>query len=54
MRQIVGDFVDGVLGGNVSPFVAYLSQSSLLNDDEVRKLNALLQRIESREQRNES
>lgn len=53
MSQIVGDFVHDVLGGNVSPFVAYLSQSSLLNDDEVRKLNALVERIESREKRNE-
>jgi hypothetical protein len=38
------------LGGSVSPFVAYLSRSSLLSDDEVRKLEQLLKSIELREQ----
>ena len=51
LHRMVGDFVDEVLGGAVSPFVAYLTQSSLLNDDEVRKLSQLLKRLESREQR---
>lgn len=50
LRRMVGDFVDDVLGGSVSPFVAYLSHSSLLSDDEARKLEQLLKRIESREQ----
>ena len=53
LDRMVGDFVDGVLGGSVSPFVAYLTRSSILNDDEVRKLEQLLKRIESREQGNE-
>jgi BlaI family penicillinase repressor len=53
LDRMVGDFVDGVLGGSVSPFVAYLTRSSLLNDDEVRKLEQLLKRIESREQGDE-
>ncbi len=50
LRRMVGEFVDDVLGGSVSPFVAYLSRSSLLSDDEVRKLEQLLKRIESSEQ----
>ena len=50
LRRMVGEFVDDVLGGSVSPFVAYLSRSSLLSDDEARKLEQLLKRIESREQ----
>jgi predicted transcriptional regulator len=50
LRRMVSEFVDDVLGGSVSPFVAYLSQSSLLSDDEARKLEQLLKRIESREQ----
>lgn len=54
LHRMVGDFVDEVLDGSVSPFVAYLTQSSLLNDDEVRKLSQLLKRIESREQRGKS
>jgi predicted transcriptional regulator len=49
LRRMVGEFVDDVLGGSVSPFVAYLSRSSLLSDDEARKLEQLLKRIESRE-----
>jgi BlaI family penicillinase repressor len=53
LQRMVGDFVDEVLGGSVSPFVAYLTRSSLLNDDEVRKLAQLLKRIESREQGDE-
>src|SRR3954470_21026797 len=30
LNQVVGDFVHDVLGGSVSPFVAYLTRSSLL------------------------
>ena len=54
LHRMVGDFVEDVLGGAVSPFVAYLTESSLLNDDEARKLAQLLKRIESREQRDKS
>jgi predicted transcriptional regulator len=52
LHSMVADFVSGVLGGNVSPFVAYLTRSSKLNDDEIRKLEQLLKRIEAREQKN--
>jgi len=52
LDSLVGNFVDEVLGGAVSPFVAYLSRSPLLNADEARKLEGLLKCIESREQRN--
>src|SRR3981081_4584221 len=34
LERVVGDFVDDVLGGSVSRFVAYLSRSPQLNDDE--------------------
>ena len=47
---LVCDFVDDVLGGAVSPFVAYLARSKHLSNDEARKLSELLKRIESREQ----
>ena len=50
LRRLVGDFVDEVLGGSVSPFFAYLSKSSLLNAEEAKKLEQLLKRIESRTQ----
>jgi predicted transcriptional regulator len=54
LSRMVGDFVDEVLGGSVSPFVAYLSQSPLLSAEESRKLEQLLRRIESRERKDES
>ncbi|HEY2838574.1 MAG TPA: BlaI/MecI/CopY family transcriptional regulator [Pirellulales bacterium] len=50
LRRLVGDFVDDVLGGSVSPFFAYLSKSSLLSADEAKKLERLLKQIESRTQ----
>ena len=50
LRGLVGDFVDDVLGGSVSPFVAYLARSKRLSDDEARRLAELVKRIESREQ----
>ena len=53
LHQVVGDFVHDVLGGSVSPFVAYLTRSSLLSDDEIRKLEGLLKRVESRENKEE-
>ncbi len=49
LRQLVGDFVDDVLQGSASPFVAYLSQTKKLTDDEARKLEKLLKQIERRE-----
>jgi predicted transcriptional regulator len=51
LHSMVADFVDGVLGGSVSPFVAYLSQSGKLSDEEVAKIEQLLKRIEAREKR---
>ena len=50
LHRMVGDFVEEVLGGSISPFVAYLARTSHLSDDEVRKLAQLLKRTESREQ----
>ena len=50
LEQMVGEFVSDVLGGAVSPFVAYLTRSSALSEEEASKLTELLKRIESREQ----
>jgi predicted transcriptional regulator len=54
LERLVGDFVDGVLGGAVSPFVAYLSRSRHLSREESGKLAELLKRIESREEKGKS
>ncbi|HEY4313097.1 MAG TPA: BlaI/MecI/CopY family transcriptional regulator [Pirellulales bacterium] len=49
LRGLIADFVDESLGGAVSPFMAYLSKSSLLTPAEARKIEQLLKRIEARE-----
>ena len=48
LKQLVGDFIKRTLGGNLSPFVAYLSDKSELSDDEVRLLRDLLDRMEEK------
>jgi predicted transcriptional regulator len=54
LHGMVVDFVNDVLGGNVSPFVAYLARSSKLSGAEVRKLEQLLKRIEASEKKGRS
>lgn len=54
LHQLVGEFVDDVLGGSVSPFVAYLTRSSLLDESEQRKLAQLVKRLESREEKEQA
>jgi predicted transcriptional regulator len=49
LHGIIRDFVDDVLGGSVSPFLAYLNRSARLTDEEAGKLAQLLKRIESRD-----
>ena len=51
MEALVNDFVDGMLGGSVSPLVAYLTQSVNVNEDQVRELRELVERLS--EDRNE-
>ena len=57
VSQLINDFVRGVLGGSVSPFVAYLNQSGgEISDDELRQLKKLVSELEcekSRKARNE-
>ncbi len=48
LRNLVGDFVRGVLGGSVSPFMAYLAEAGSLTDDEIVQLKQLAREIESR------
>jgi predicted transcriptional regulator len=53
LNRMVREFVDNVLSGAVSPFVAYLTQSTLLSEKEAKRLSELLKRIESRERKEE-
>jgi predicted transcriptional regulator len=50
LDRLVERFVDDVLGGAVSPFLAYLSRSESLTAAESKKLNELIDGIQSREE----
>lgn len=49
LRNTVSDFIQGFLGGSVSPFLAYLSESPGLSNTEADKLRQILRTIENRE-----
>lgn len=51
MRRLVGEFVGEVLGGNVSPFVAYLAEKpGELSADERQQLIELLRKLDKKEE----
>ena len=47
LKNLVGDFVNGVLGGSVVPLAAYLTQSQPLKAEEIEQLKKLVQRLEA-------
>jgi len=51
MQSLVRDFVESVLGGSVSPFIAYLTQEVELSDDELQELKKLVQGLGDRSQK---
>jgi predicted transcriptional regulator len=46
MASVVRRFINESLGGSVSPFIAYLAQSSTLSDEEVARLRELVRDLE--------
>ena len=46
MKSVVGDFVQKMLGGSLSPFVAYMSQTEDLSDDELKELKKLVRDLD--------
>lgn len=46
ISSLIQDFVHGVLGGSVSPFVAYLNESHRLNESEIQELRKLVDQLE--------
>lgn len=52
LKRAVGRFVERSLGGSVSPFLAYLSEAGRVTDDELRELEALVERLTTK-RRNE-
>jgi predicted transcriptional regulator len=49
LHRIVGQFVDEVLGGSVSPFFAYLTRTKKLTPEQARKLEEMIQNFEARQ-----
>ena len=54
LEHLIGDFVDRVLGGSVSPFVAYLAQTDNLTEEEVARLKKAVQELEVRQKEDRS
>ncbi len=47
LEGLVKDFVQGVLGGSLAPFAAYLNEAKDLDPDEVAKLKKIVRELES-------
>jgi len=45
MQTLVHDFVDGVLGGSVSPLTAYLAGTENLGDEDLARLRSLVEEL---------
>lgn len=50
LQQLVGDFVEGTLGGAYSPILAFLVGKADLNDKQFDELKALVKELEDRQQ----
>lgn len=50
LQRLVGDFVRQMLGGSVSPFVAYLQNAERIAPEELAELKQLVERLESQPQ----
>ncbi|RYX86391.1 BlaI/MecI/CopY family transcriptional regulator [bacterium] len=49
LREVVGRFVERTLGGSLDPFVAYLNDAQL-NEEQKSQLRALVERLDSEPQ----
>ena len=54
MTGIVRDFVDGMLGGSLDPFVSYLTRQEDLTPEQIQELRDLLDRVEAKQQEEQS
>ncbi len=53
LRGVVGDFVQRSLAGSLSPFVTYLAEAEDVSEEELRQLQDVVARLQSRKQRKE-
>ena len=48
LQNLTRDFVERVLEGSVSPFMAYLAEMENLSDEELQRLKALVSELDAR------
>ncbi len=48
LHDVVSDFVQGVLGGSLAPFTAYLNQANDLDPEELKQLRAMVRQLDQR------
>ena len=53
MQSLVGDFVTKILGGSVSPFVAYMSEAGEISDQELAELKKVVRDLDKRRKDNQ-
>ena len=53
LRDVVGEFVQRTLSGSLSPFVTYLSEADDVSEEELKQLQDVVTRLQSRKQRKE-
>lgn len=49
IQSMVGDFVRRVLGGSISPFMAYMSQSGEMTESELQELKKIVGELEQKQ-----
>ena len=47
MRDLVGRFVDEMLGGSLEPFTAYLAEKPAIDEAELERLKAVIAQLET-------
>lgn len=47
MRGVVGSFVEKTLGGSISPFAAYLAETTEVSAEELAELEAVVSKLQS-------
>lgn len=53
LQDLVGNFVETVLDGSISPFVAFLAESGPLTDEELAALRRLVHDLDTQRKENE-
>jgi predicted transcriptional regulator len=48
LRSLVDEFVHNVLGGSISPFVAYMSDTAEVSDEEVKQLKQMVRELDKK------